>query len=475
MNRILKMLFFILLAGNAAAQNYFSGTIERDTRWMGDIYIDGDVTIPRGVILSIESGSRIYIKPHTDVLQTGLDRERVEIVVNGVLLAKGSSEQSPVLFTSEASEPQMNDWYGILIKNFYNRSVLQNCIIEFGYKGITCYGSNPRIEDCEIRFHYNSGISCEVRAAPEIKSSVIMGNGFAGINCELASRPVISGTTVTQNPYGVMIFSHSEPDMGRYPAKPGQSSGENRIYNNFDYDIYNHSSKNIYAQNNFWNTTNSSEIRFSLYGNLKNPAYGQIIFEPIFFRKSTRYFPPASVALQPKRVPASETAEIDSPEPAVTDTMPQAKNSLLPDTLETPPVSIRPSADTVVKVLPETVFVYKEPQPDPVPPAPEPSYREPLLEAFLDAGKREYLRKVKPEYPGIYKKTGQEGDVLIEVVVSREGKVEDYRVLRSDGELFTESAIRALKRFRYKPGTLKGKPVQYKIVERFRFKRRSAE
>jgi TonB family protein len=60
--------------------------------------------------------------------------------------------------------------------------------------------------------------------------------------------------------------------------------------------------------------------------------------------------------------------------------------------------------------------------------------------------------------------------VLVEVIINRQGNIEDQRVLRSDGELFTDASLTALKKFLYKPGQMSGKPVKYKVVERFRFK-----
>jgi TonB family protein len=476
MLKIFYILIILFFSISSSAQNYFSGRIDRDTRWIGDIYIDGDVVIPRGVILSIESGSRVLFKPHTDSQKSGKDKERAEIIIDGVLLVRGAGSQSPVIFTSEAVKPQMNDWYGIIVKDFTDKSALRNCIVEFGYKGVTCYGSAPTITDSEIRYNYNSGISCEVRANPSVDNSVIVGNGFAGINCELASTPRISSCTITQNTYGVIIFSRSEPDLGHYPAREGQSSGENRIYNNFDFDVYNHSTNNISAQNNFWNTTNPNEIRFTIFDNLKNPAYGNVMFQPIFFKKKSRQLaiPPIAMEEQehetPVRYPSpgtkNDTLPIESIEgtPGFTEKLTGA-DSLNASTAPT----TRTSPETFVRAKPETVYVYKEAASPPTPKQPE--IQEPLLEAFLDSGKREYRNKVTPQYPDIYVKTGLEGDVLIQVIVGKDGNVASYQVLRSDDDLFTQAALRALSEFKYKPGTYQGKPIQYKIVERFRFKR----
>jgi hypothetical protein len=278
----LLTLFWISLLN---AQQYFSGVISQDTRWMGDIHINGDVTIPRGVILSIEKESRVYIKPKTDSQQSGLDKNRVEITVDGILLAKGVDGDNKIRFTSESENGQPNDWYGIVLKNLYEKSTLSYCTIEFAYKGITCYGSSPEISNCQVESNFFAGISCEIRSTAILKQCILKSNGFAGLICELASSPVVFNCHITQNLYGVLILSKSEPDLGHSYPTDLLSPGENKIYENLDYNIYNHSVKNIYAQNNNWNTNNANEIRTTIYDQLDNPSYGQVIFQPIYIIK----------------------------------------------------------------------------------------------------------------------------------------------------------------------------------------------
>ncbi len=98
------------------------------------------------------------------------------------------------------------------------------------------------------------------------------------------------------------------------------------------------------------------------------------------------------------------------------------------------------------------------------------SSNTPILESFLDAGRRQYLKKVDPDYPRAYLKIKKEGTVIIEVMVGKDGRVVSHRVLQSDGELFTEVCVRALKSYRYKTGTVNKRPVSFKATELFKFK-----
>lgn len=288
MSKFLLIVLVIISVSDSAAREYFSGSIERDTRWIGDIYINGDVTVPQGIILSIESGSRIFFKPDTDAQSSGKDPERSELIINGVLLARGKSGQGSILFTPESEPALVNNWYGIIIKNMNEKSILENCIIEYGYKGLTCYGSAPLVKECSFRFNYYSGISCEVQSDAIVEECVILGNGFSGINCELASAPVVSRSIITQNNIGVISFSNSQPDLGHSIPQDDQSAGLNRIFNNFDYDIYNHSVYPLLAQNNYWNTSSMDEIRFRIYDYHENSSFGQVIFQPTYLNSSGR-------------------------------------------------------------------------------------------------------------------------------------------------------------------------------------------
>lgn len=494
--RLLTILTIFFLTFTLSAQDvqYFSGKIPNDTRWSGQIYIDGDVIVPKGVTLSIDSGSRIIFKAGQDKLRSGNVQDRIEFIILGKLLANGKPRNSKILFTSGAPEQQMNDWYGIVFKNLTDKSILQHCIIEYAYKGITCYGGSPLIEDCEVRFNYIAGISCEVRARPIIRNTTLFGNDFAGINCELASTPIIENCSILQNANGVMIFDRSQPDMGRNPRREEYSKGQNRIQNNFDYNIYNHSSNEIYAQNNIWNTNSESEIKQTVYDHDDNPSYGQVLVLPVFrTRQSIR------------RRPLAESQQRTVPTPTMTTTSPEltAQTENSPDTgstnagnegialggqgnnsqenLETDlaaggsnGTNHEETNDTqahqMIPAVPETVFVVRETIPeDLLKEKEEDEIVEPVIEGLLDSGQREYIRKVKPDYPKIYKMTGHEGVVFMEVIVGKDGTVQSYRVLRSDGEHFTLAAEEAIKKYRYKPGTFKGKPVSYRIIERFKF------
>ena len=77
--------------------------------------------------------------------------------------------------------------------------------------------------------------------------------------------------------------------------------------------------------------------------------------------------------------------------------------------------------------------------------------------------------RANPEYPSIYQQTGFEGRVIVSLIVGIDGKVEDYQIIRSNGELFSFAVAEALQEMRYEPETFQGQPTKFKLFESFSF------
>lgn len=476
-----------------AAQVTVSGEIARNTRWFGQVFVDGDVIVAKGVTLSIEPGSRIVFRANQDRTKSGNDPSKIEFIVLGKLVAAGEPGDGQIVFTSDATGGKAGSWHGLIFKNLTVISIMRYCIVEYAYKGVTCYGSSPEINGCEIRFNQYAGISCEVRSAAAIRNCSIMGNDFAGLVCELGSSPLLEKTVITQNTNGVIVFDRSRPDLGRSEPGPGASRGENQVYGNFETDIYNRSTLDLFAQNNLWNSDRAAEIQKKIIDKEKNHSYGKVVFEPLFGRRTSL----AARQVSQPSPPLSGAQNSANPQPLAAAGNPgQAVpgsdgnpaiilSTAAPPASEPPPDGPNPGEpiDTAAQTLPaptsivtpETLIVYREifvEKPDSMP---EPLLTDPVLERQLDSGKRSYLNLAKPEYPEIYKRTRYQGRVIMEVIVGYNGEVESFSVVRSEGDYFTSAAIDALKKMRYRPETFQGLPVKFKIYESFVFKLDQAE
>ena len=74
------------------------------------------------------------------------------------------------------------------------------------------------------------------------------------------------------------------------------------------------------------------------------------------------------------------------------------------------------------------------------------------------------LREVKAEYTEEARRRAITGDVVLEIVVLRDGSVGDVRVLRGLGLGLDQRAVSAVRQWRFAPSTLRGTPVDV-IVE----------
>jgi protein TonB len=68
------------------------------------------------------------------------------------------------------------------------------------------------------------------------------------------------------------------------------------------------------------------------------------------------------------------------------------------------------------------------------------------------------ITKVQPVYPALAKQARIQGIVVLEAEISREGLIENLRVV-SGHPLLTQAAIDAVKQWTYKPTMLNGEPV----------------
>lgn len=82
------------------------------------------------------------------------------------------------------------------------------------------------------------------------------------------------------------------------------------------------------------------------------------------------------------------------------------------------------------------------------------------------------LREVKPDYTEEARRRGVEGDVVMEIVVRRDGSVGDVRVLQGLGHGLDERAVAAVRRWKFSPATRRGAPVDVMVEVAMEFKLR---
>ena len=84
-----------------------------------------------------------------------------------------------------------------------------------------------------------------------------------------------------------------------------------------------------------------------------------------------------------------------------------------------------------------------------------------------------YRANPSPEYPPIARRRGYEGTVLVEVLVNREGRVEDLRLSQSSGyPVLDQAAMASMRGWLFEPATINEKKVEMwvKVPVRFHLK-----
>lgn len=74
-----------------------------------------------------------------------------------------------------------------------------------------------------------------------------------------------------------------------------------------------------------------------------------------------------------------------------------------------------------------------------------------------------------PQYPAAAKASGQSGCVVLQVLIGRDGSVQDAKFLEGSF-IFARTAIDAVRQWHFKPYSLNGRPVSVQSVITLNFK-----
>jgi len=80
------------------------------------------------------------------------------------------------------------------------------------------------------------------------------------------------------------------------------------------------------------------------------------------------------------------------------------------------------------------------------------------------------LHRVEPLYPEAVRKLRREGVVTLEAIITAAGSVEELRIVGSADSLLDDVALRAVRQWRYRAGSLNGRPVPVILTVRVSFK-----
>lgn len=185
--------------------------------------------------------------------------------------------------------------------------------------------------------------------------------------------------------------------------------------------------------------------------------------------------PPAA---EPSRQPGPVTVTRLRPSRPIPAPGPLAKPSVPEKKPEAPaPARPAPAVEKVPAVSPEPVETTRpdsgaetKPTAPPVPAGPQ------VFDVMnLDSPLVSVSRK-SPVYPAHAKRRNIQGWVTVSFLVDTQGRVKDVTVVESDPEsIFDDSVIECVSGWRFKPGTIAGRPVVTKVTTTIRFELKAGE
>lgn len=250
----------------AAGETPIREVIRKETRWSGEIRVDGVIIVAKGGRLEIAPGTRVLFAVRDD---DGDGIGDSELRIEGSLEVDGE-EGRPAVFTSAAADPKPADWKYVMI-NHAEGADLRNVLVEYAYSGIQVHYTRGTFSGIVAR-HNVDGFRFST-APVTLEDSLLAGN-VNGIRFEeRGAGAVIRNNRITGNRFGVFavikcrgltVFENNSIDgSGDYAVKMGLEQRED-----------------IPMGGNWWGSADPVRIAGSFFDGRVEPGLGKVNFEP---------------------------------------------------------------------------------------------------------------------------------------------------------------------------------------------------
>lgn len=440
-------------------------TITGNEQWKGTIVLEGDVTVASSGRLLILPGTKVLFSANMDKAYSGRDKTRSELIVKGVLIARGSVNNK-IRFSSTSSEPRMQDWYGILLSNPNRAAILEYAVVEYAYNGITIKKCDPQISNSQFQYNFNAGFSVELGAMPTIVGNIISENGYAGVICNTGAKPIFTDNMITKNEIGVIIFGTAQPNFGKLTEGIDYNVGQNGLFDNREYNLHNHSNRTIFAENGSWGSKRLSEIGQKIYDAADDSRYGVVDIRPILG---------GTIDIQQKII-LSQSSEIQQSAGQSGTTQSSTSNVAEQQEIQQQAVVSDTTQQLIIPKMDQAkrLFVDRKSNMETalgrndVISESAIDYKQVFIDAFLDEPKM-ILKSVRPVISNQSRGLKMHGKVIVRVVVNRMGDVVSSNILRGLNIYYDDLALKAANDFKFKAGTVNDNPVSFSTSIFFEF------
>ncbi|WP_444935800.1 right-handed parallel beta-helix repeat-containing protein [Microbulbifer sp. JMSA004] len=277
--------------GSTVISNGLIGYLTEDTTLLADTTytLVSSLHVKSGVTLTIEPGARIEVGG------------RFFLRVYGTLDVQGTSD-NPIVFTSDESEPSVEDWYGIVAQSggmvnldyvtveyadsgLYavsgsTFSIKNSTLQHFEFNGVYANNAIGSINNSTIQYSENAGVYLHGVADVTVSDNAIIDNKYGFYikgDSGTATTPTITGNTITgSSSYGFYLYGVRDAAYDPQPAITG-----NNIHSNSSYDLYTYYYESgvltVNAMGNWWNTTDSGSIAEEVYDYSDSTTYRPLV------------------------------------------------------------------------------------------------------------------------------------------------------------------------------------------------------
>lgn len=300
----LTTLFFLTTGlfgcGGQSGQTIETQVIRADTTWSGNLVINGDVRVARGVTLTVQPGTVIrFARIESDGPQNlhktnDNNFPRAELIIRGVLVAEGTQDK-PIIFTSAERSPRPGDWGAI---NFLDSrsNVIANCEIAYADTGLHGHGVEMSVDNCYLHHNgvgiaFNNKEPFRTPSVVSVSNSRILNNS-GGVLAGKDTRSKVVNNEISNNElYGVFVkaasvayvtlnnMSGNGKAVMVYASK-GTKINKNNITDSVDYHIslLEGQTRHVDARQNWFGTTNVGKIKNLIWDREEERQLGKVDF-----------------------------------------------------------------------------------------------------------------------------------------------------------------------------------------------------
>ena len=143
------------------------------------------------------------------------------------------------------------------------------------------YGGNSSFEYCIVDGATTNNLYCNETNAIDFEHVTFINSSENGIYLENSSPYIKLCQVINNDSTGIKLSGNSNPVIGDTLGLGCD------IYGNGNYNLYNSTGNLVFAKNNYWNTTDSTEIADQIFDFYNDPGYGIVEFMPA---ATTSYF-----------------------------------------------------------------------------------------------------------------------------------------------------------------------------------------